>query len=731
MPSILFPHYRQLDSMDCGPTCLKMVAKFYGKAYSLPFLRERCYLDREGVSVKGISEAAENIGFRTLALKLPSKSKDGSPDLGQVHLPCIVHWDDSHFVVVYKVKKSSVLVADPAAGKTKYSHDDFNSHFDKGDGKGVVILLETTPTFFDLEGNLEKKVGFGFLMKYLSPHRRLIIQLIIGLLLGTIFSLIVPFLTQSIVDIGIDGKNVKFIYLILVGQLMIFFSRTLVQFFQSWITLHISVRINVNLISDFLIKLMKLPLGFFDAKNIGDLLQRMGDHSRIERFLTSSTLSILISVVNFIVFGAVLAYYSIPIFLVFLISSILYLLWIAIWLKKRREVDFKAFGELSANQASLIEIIQGMPEIKLQGSQIKRRWKWAKIQAKLFTTQMRSLAISQYQDIGASSLNQLKDILITVIAATSVVEGKMTLGMMLAIQYIIGQLNGPLNQFVGFIRSAQDASISLERISEIHENSNEERIDESKFNFIPEGDITIEGLGFGYSPISERVLNKIDLTIPRGKITAIVGASGSGKTTLLKLLLGFYEPLEGRILIGDVGLDNIYHKIWRAECGVVMQNGYLFADTIANNIAESDDHTDMKKVLKSTKTANINDFIQKLPLGLNTKLGAAGNGISQGQRQRLLIARAVYKDPQFIFFDEATNALDAINESIIMENLKKFFKGRTAIVVAHRLSTVKTADKIVVLDKGEIVEQGSHEELMENKSFYFTLIKNQLELASF
>lgn len=717
--------------MDCGPTCLRMVAKFHGKSYSLPFLREKCYIDRAGVSLKGISEAAELIGLRTMAVKVPlyDPNKDDAV-LSNAPLPCIVHWNQNHFVVVYKITKNKVFIADPASGKHTLSHTEFNNSYISDGDKGVALLIETTPEFYKTEFDDESKRGFSFLFRYLTPHHKLMVQLVIGLFLGMIFQLIFPFLTQSLVDVGIDTRDLNFVYIVLAGQLMLFFGQTVVRFIQSWILLHISVRINVSLISDFLIKLMKLPLGFFDAKNTGDLLQRIGDHKRIESFLTQSTLSVLLSVLNLFVFGIVLAYYSLQIFTIFLISSVLYVLWIFVFLKKRKEIDYKAFQQMSDNQDSLIEIIQGMPEIKLQGSQLKRRWKWAGIQAKLFRVQMKSLTISQYQDAGALSINQLKDIIITFIAARSVIEGSLTLGMMLAIQYIIGQLNGPLQQLIGFVRSAQDASISLERLSEIHNNKNEESGDVSKFNEIPDGDIIIENLSFSYTPISDEVLKNVSLTIPRGKTTAIVGTSGSGKTTLIKLLLGFYEPTKGRISISNTPLNQIYQKVWRAQCGVVMQDGFIFSDTIANNIAESDDNTNLTKVMSAATTANIFEFVQSLPLGFNTMIGAKGNGISQGQKQRLFIARAVYKDPDFLFFDEATNALDANNEKIIMNNLNTFFEGRTAIVVAHRLSTVKHADQIIVLENGCIVESGTHTELVDKKGSYFTLVKNQLDLGS-
>jgi len=725
-----FPFFKQLDAMDCGPTSLRMIAKHYGKNISISYLREHCYITRRGVSLLGISEAADKIGFRTMGIKVPFESDEESMGLVDAPVPFIAHWNQKHFLVVYRINKRHVWISDPASGKYKLTKAEFCKHWLTEEGKGIVLLLEITSEFNEDELGFKSNVGFGFLKQYFKPHKKLLFQVILGLLLGTIFQLIVPFLTQSLVDIGIDTKNLNFIYLVLAGQLMLFFSSTVVKFIQSWILLHVSVRINVSLISDFLSKLMRLPISFFDTKHTGDLLQRIGDHKRIETFLTQSSISVLLSITNLVVFGIVLGIYNLSILGIFVVFSMLYVFWIFFFLKVRKEVDYKAFQELSDNQDSLIEIIQGISEIKMQGSQNKRRLKWTEIQARYFKTQIKSLSITQYQDAGAMSINQLKDILITFLAAKLVLEGSMTLGMMLAIQYIIGQLNGPLSQLIGFIRAAQDASISLERLSEIHVVKNEEDKGDVKINQLPEGDIVLKDLNFSYTPITEQVLKNINLTIPRGKTTAIVGTSGSGKTTLIKLLLGFYQPSSGSIKIGPQDLSTIQLNLLRKKCGVVLQDGFVFSDTIANNIAESDTTTNISKVLAACTTANIMDYVQSLPLGLNTVIGAKGNGLSQGQNQRLFIARAVYKDPEILFFDEATNALDANNELVIMKNLKQFSEGKTTIVVAHRLSTVKYADQIVVLENGEVAEHGSHAELVLTKGKYFQLIKNQLELGS-
>lgn len=727
-----FPFYHQLDAMDCGPTCLRMIAQHYGRHYSLQYLRERCYIDREGVSLLGTSEGAESIGLRTLAIKVPFESDDSEDaSFKDIPLPCIVHWNQNHFVVVHKLDKKHIWIADPARSKIKLTHREFKKHWISDSNKGIALLLEATPEFYTHEREEIEKTGFGFLFRYVSPFRSLIVQLFIGLMLGSLFQLIFPFLTQAIVDTGIQNHDIDFVWLILIGQLVLFVSRIAVQFMQSWILLHIGARVNVSLISDFLIKLMKLPIGFFDTKMIGDLLQRINDHHRIEQFLTSSTLSIIFSIFNFIVFGAVLFFYNTTIFLIFLVSSILYVTWITIFLKRRKVVDYMMFKERAENQSALIELVQGMQEIKLQNSEKKRRWQWVMIQARLFQANIKSLAITQWQDAGANFFSQLKDILITVIAAKAVIDGDMTLGAMLAVQYIIGQLNAPLQQLINFIRTAQDAKISLERLGEIHSMENEEEEMAIGTDILPErGDIYIENLNFQYNQLSELVLRNVNLTIPRGKVTAIVGTSGSGKTTLVKLLLGFYEPTNGTIRIGGVHIGSLPNKLWRQKCGAVMQDGYIFSDTIANNVAESEDYVDRKKLLKAVKVAHIQEFIENMPLGYNTMVGAKGNGLSQGQRQRLLIARAVYKDPDFLYFDEATNALDAQNERIIVNNLNEFFKGRTVIVVAHRLSTVKDADQIVVLEKGEVIEKGTHEELTAKRGSYYNLVKNQLELGS-
>ncbi|MBT2559786.1 peptidase domain-containing ABC transporter [Pedobacter sp. ISL-68] len=726
----IFTFYKQPDQMDCGPTCLRMVARHYGKNFSLQKLRDISGLNREGVSLLGISEAAEKIGFRTAGAKI------GLDELKKSEFPLILHWDQNHFVVLYKVKKEYYHIADPAKGLLKYSENEFLKHWsaraNNEKSEGIVLLLSPAPDFYLQEGDKTESLDLSYLAKYLYRYKALVIQLFAGLGVGSLLQLILPFLTQSVVDIGINTRNINFIYIILIAQTMLFIGRTSVDFIRSWILLHISTRINISILTDFLIKLMKLPMHFFDSKMTGDIMQRMNDQKRIESFLTGSTLTVIFSLFNLIVFGFVLAFYNITIFIIFVVSTVLYSIWVMLFLRKRRSLDFKRFDLSSQNQSAVVQLISGMQEIKLNNCEQQKRWEWERLQAGLFRFNIKSLKLTQYQQAGAFFINEGKNIIITFLVAKSVVDGQLTLGAMMAVQYIIGQLNSPIEQMLGFVQQFQDAKISLERLNEIREMDDEEPLDKTFIKELPfDKGISLQNLTFSYPGAgNEPVLSNITLDIPEGKTTAIVGMSGSGKTTILKLLLRFYEPEKGDIKIGNSYLNQVSFRYWRSLCGVVMQDGFIFSDSIARNIAAGDEYPDITKLKHAIEMANITDFIENLPLGLNTKIGAEGNGISQGQRQRILIARAIYKNPKYIFFDEATNALDAINEKVIMENLETFFKGRTVVVVAHRLSTVKNADNIVVLDKGVIIEQGTHAELTESKGEYYLLVKNQLELGN-
>jgi ATP-binding cassette subfamily B protein len=795
-----------------------MVCKHYKKNISIQALRDKTKIGKEGVNLLGISEAAESIGFRTSSVRITYEElyKDAL-------LPAILHWDQNHFVVAIpqKTKGKKFTVADPAKGIITYTKEEFLQHWvsnkTKGKEEGIALLLEPTPAFYSYEEELttakdeKAKLGFNTIFSYITPYKKLIVQLFLGLGVASILQLILPFLTQSVVDVGVNTGNIHFVYIVLLAQLALFAGRLVVEFVRSWILLHISTRINVSILTDFLIKLMKLPVSFFDSKKTGDVLQRMNDHSRIESFLTGSSLNVLFSLVNLLIFSVVLAVFNTSIFMVFVIASSLYAVWVLLFLKKRKELDYKRFEIAAQEQSATIQLIQGMQEIKLSGAEQPMRWNWERLQAKLFKFSMKGLSLNQWQQAGAFFINEGKNIIITFLSAKAVIDGQMTLGSMLAVQYIIGQLNSPVEQMIGFVQSWQNAKISMDRLNEIHTIEDEEpaykqllkelpfafqrkivggslpqapsqggglaaahsqlieEIDEYSTSKIfnvslnsesrnslerevvasplggqlrnescehssrmgAEGCIGLHSISFTYPGAgNDPVLQNINLQLPKGKTTAIVGTSGSGKTTLIKLLLKFYEPQKGEIKLGATPLMHISHKTWRQHCGVVMQESFIFSDTIARNIAVGAEKIDMNRLWHSVHVANCKEFIESLPLGFNTKIGAEGTGISMGQKQRILIARSVYRDPDFIFFDEATNSLDANNESVIIENLNSFFKGRTVIVVAHRLSTVKHADQIVVLNKGIISEKGTHQELVNLKGEYYTLVKNQLELGA-
>ena len=724
-----FPFYRQLDYRDCGPTCLRMIAKFHGKHFSREFLRENASITREGVTMAGIADAAESIEMRTLGMRISLESL-----VNEVPTPFIIPWRQKHFVVVYKTSKTKIYVADPAQGLMEYTHEEFlKAWTNTSDKTGFVLVLEPNANFYSIEEDRSKKRGFSFLFPYLKPYKKLAYQLLLGLVVGVTIQFITPFLMQSIVDTGVNTQNIPFIYLILIAQLVLFISQTLVQVFREWLLIHITNRFHIKMISDFLYKMLKLPINFFETRNTGEHLQRIQDHNRIQNFVSSSTFGMIYSIILFVVFSSVLAFYNTVIFIVFFVGASLYVGWTLFFLKKRAELDFKRFDESSQSQTSLVQIINGVKEIKINNSQRKNRWKWEQIQISLFKTSISSLALAQYQSIGSGFLNELKNIVITFLSATAVVNGNITLGMMLSIQYIVGQLNSPLSSFIGFIQVWQDAKISLERLMQVHTKKDEDEAKDNKVKQLPENkNIIIENLSFRYGGKSTPfVLKNVNCSIPEGKTTAIVGASGSGKTTLVKLLLKFHKPTEGKILIESSDLSNIHNDYWRKNCGAVMQDTFIFNDTIAGNISESEQNEliDRDRLKSASEISNIQEFIEKLPNRYNTELGTSGIRLSGGQEQRIMIARAVYKNPIFVFFDEATSALDANNEKIIMTNLNQFIKNRTAVIVAHRLSTVKNADNIIVLENGVIVEQGNHKQLTLVKGKYYELIKNQLELG--
>lgn len=727
-----FPSYIQPDAKDCGPTCLRIISKHYGKSIPLQEIRTLSETTREGSGLLGLSNAAESLGFRSLGVKI-----DFHTLVEDVPMPCIVHWNKNHYVVVYQINQSQkVYISDPSYGLISYSKEEFIKHWIgenacENTEEGIALILETSPNFSKNDfGEEEKKTSFAFLSKYLLKYKSLVVQLAIGLLAGSVLSLIFPFLTQSIVDVGIQNQDINFIYLVLLAQVMLFMGKTGIEIIRSWILLHLSTRINISIISDFFIKLMRLPIGFFDTRMTGDIMQRINDHHRIEQLLTNSSLNTLFSLVNLIIFSVVLLLYDYRLFVVYLLGAILYVAWISFFLGKRKELDYKMFSNVAQEQSMVIELINGMQEIKMHNAEKQKRWGWEFLQVKLFKIKIKSLSLEQWQSVGGGFINQIKDILVSFLAAKLVLSGNLTLGMMLSVQYIIGQLNSPLLQLIDFIKQSQDAKIAMERLGEIHDKKDEETTHEHYVAEIPKKDIALQHVSFRYTGADSLVFQDLNLVIPYQKTTAIVGASGSGKTTLLKLLTKFYEPEKGDIKLGSADLKNISPSFWRNHCGVVMQESYVFNDTIANNITIGEDLINKEKLRKAVEIANIKEFIEDLPLSYNTEIGNEGIGLSGGQKQRLFIARAVYKSPEYIFFDEATSALDANNEKVIIENLAQFFKGKTAIVIAHRLSTVKHADKIVVLDKGTVVEEGNHNELVAKKGAYYRLIKNQLELGN-
>lgn len=740
-----FTFYKQLNAMDCGPTCLRMVSKYYGRHFNTDTLRQQSGFSKQGVSLLGISETAENIGFRTRGVRVSYK------ELLELPIPCILHWDQGHFVVLTEVSEKKVRIADPASGMIGYSSIEFLSHWafsekENGEQAGFVLLLEPTPLFYETIGEKEEKLSWRLVMYYLTKSKWRIAQVFIALLISSLLQLLFPLLTQSVVDKGISSHNLHFVMIILIAQLTLTFSQTIVNFIRSRLLLRISNALNLQILSDFWMKLTRLPVSYFDLHHTGDTIQRIEDHNRIQAFLTGPALETFFSIFNFMIYAILLMTYNVNLFLIFIFGSIIYLLWVKMFLAIRRKINYETFHLSSKENSATLQLIQGMQEIRLNNAEKQKRWDWEDIQSAIFKLRFKNLNYSQWQTSGATLINQIQNITISFFVAKLVIDEQLTLGAMLAIQYIIGQLSGPISQLVTFVQSAQDAKISMERLNEIHQLKDEEDNNKIYVTQLPANkSIQLNNLSFAYPGAgNELVLDDICLHIPQGKMTAIVGASGSGKTTLLKILLKIYDQYDGEISIGNssfgkkesskideeqISFDIVSPSYWRQLCGAVLQDGYIFNDSIEKNIAVSQNEIDYERLNQSCNAANISSYIASLPNGFHTQLGADGTGLSQGQKQRILIARSIYKNPEYFFFDEATNSLDANNEVEIIANLNKIFKGKTVVVVAHRLSTVKNANKIVVLHKGKIVEEGTHEFLISTKSKYFELVKNQMELG--
>ena len=715
---------RQLDSNDCGIACLKMIAGYYGKEFSHNFLSGICYRNKSGVSMLNIKDSAEAIGFKAKGILIDFNK------LKTIPFPIIAYWNQSHYVVIHDIKGDKVAVADPAKGMLTYNRGSFlkcwATNSDEINPKGVALLLMPTPKFYQLQENRTSNIKLTNLFKYVLPYKAYILKVIIGITLSMLMGLILPLLTQVVVDNGIPSKNIRFIVIILLSQIFLSIGTSTNTFIHNWLFLHISTRISVTLVSDFLNKLMKLKIAFFDSRLIGDIIQRISDFDRVENFLCSSLITAFTVVCIFIINGSLIVKYSFSILLIFLLGSILYVLWILFFRRKRENIDYMRFQESSLNYSNVIQLISGIHDIKLNTCENKKRFEWEKIQIKLHNINTKSLWVNQIQDIGASLIDNLKNIIISFITIRYVINEELTIGMYVSIQYIVGQLNVPLYQLIGLIQQIQDVNISLTRINDIY--SKEEENEMLGDLALSEKNIVFNDVTFQYGGLhSPKVLSDINISVPYGKTTAIVGASGSGKTTLLKLMLGYYPPTTGTILLGNRNIDEVNIREWRNKCAIVIQEGYLFSDTIAGNIALSGDTIDMEKVKYSAKIACINTFIESLPKQYETKIGMDGVNLSSGQKQRILIARAIYKEANYIFLDEATNSLDATNEYDIVNNLNYHFREKTLVIIAHRLSTVRHADNIIVLNKGTVVEQGTHQDLISIHGVYYQLVKNQLE----
>lgn len=715
-----FPVEYQMDSQDCGPASLKIIAKHFGRYYSLQYLRDRCGITNQGISLLDLSTGAENIGLRTLAIKCTIEEV-----ITSVPFPTILFWNENHFVVLYHADKKHMWVSDPAKGRIKYTHEEFRrGWYPKKENKGVLLAVEPTVDFQKNKQQKEReKNSFINILRYFIPYKKSFMTIFVIMFIVTLFQGILPFISKAVIDVGIKTFDLNFINMVLIGNICILLSITIFNVIRDWLLLHITSRVNIALISDYLIKLMKLPVTFFENKLLGDILQRARDHERIRNFIMNNSLSLIFSIFTFIIFGIILLIYNAIIFYIFLAGSILYVLWVLLFLSIRRKLDWEYFELISKDQSYWVETVSAIQDIKIYNYEKHRRWKWEEIQARLYKVNKRVLNVTNSQNMGAQFIENIKNMSIVFYCASAVITGDITFGIMISTQFVIGMLNGPLIQFINFIISAQYAKISFLRMNEIHQLEDEEAPLSISTSIIPAcRDMILENVHFQYSVNAPMILKNIYLQIPQNKVTAIVGGSGSGKSTLLKLLVRLYKPSYGEIKMGGMNVSIINLKHWREICGVVMQDGKLFSDTIVNNIILDDEHINYDRLHEVCRIAQIEDEINSMPKGYETMIGETGRGLSGGQKQRLLIARALYKKPDFLFLDEATNSLDVINERKIVEALNNAFNNRTVVIIAHRLSTVRNADQIVVMNQGYIAEIGRHDELIEKKGYYYSLV---------
>ena len=721
-----FPTEYQMDAKDCGPASLKMVAKYFGRYYSLQYLRDKCGITKEGVSLLGISAAAESIGLHTAAFKCTIDDV-----IMKVPFPVIIYWNENHFVVVYHTNKKHIWVSDPCKGHVKYTRREFmEGWYLKNEDKGVLLALEPTADFkLSKQEKKQEKDSMISILRYFMPYKKEFSLIFFVMLVVTLLQGILPFISKSVIDIGISTSDVNFINMVLIGNICILLSIMVFNVVRDWILMHITARVNIALISDYLIKLMKLPVTFFENKLLGDILQRAADHERIRSFIMNNSLSLIFSTFTFLLFSIILLVYNHVIFFIFLGGSVLYVTWVMLFLSIRKKLDWQYFEFLSKNQSYWVETVSAIQDIKIYNYERARRWKWEEIQARLYHVNKRVLAVTNMQNLGAHFIESIKNMAITFFCATAVIRGDITFGVMISTQFIIGMLNGPLIQFINFVVSAQYAKISFLRMNEIRQLEDEdELLSVGSTTILPENkSLVLKNVMFQYAAHLPMVLTNINLRIPENKITAIVGSSGCGKSTLLKLLIRLYKPSYGTVSMGGMNVTALNLRKWRELCGVVMQDGKIFSDTIKNNIVLDDEKVDEVQLIKCCQIAQIKEEIDQMPRGFDTEIGERGRGLSGGQKQRLLIARALYRNPKYLFLDEATNALDTVNEQKIVKALNSAFENRTVVIIAHRLSTIRHADQIVVMDKGQIVEIGNHELLMKKKGNYYNLVSSQNE----